>query len=140
MSWKDSVRQVLMGAPYEEVAVVAPTEVVSPLVPVPLDAPEPTMVIKENIITALRRAEFSADAPVLSANDAAVRQVSFRDRFAPPSTTVEAATRARLQLEADAPVSARPARLITSPELERAEKRGIRMEYQSLTPVQRKIA
>ena len=140
MTWRDAVLNVLMGAPYEEITVVAPTEVLNPLVPAPLDAPQPAMAMQETLIQDMRRAELLTDAPVLSANDAAVRQASFRDRFVAPAKA-RARARARLQMQADTPVEARPAPLITSsPELERAEKRGIRAEYQSIVPVQRKIA
>jgi hypothetical protein len=145
MTWKTSVRKVLMGAPYDEVPVVEPTEVLSPLVPAPLDAPEPTMAMEEALIRVMRLAEFLADAPILSSNDAAVRKTSFRDRFAPPVKTAGAETRARTLLEADAPVAARSAPLlvITDQQLAHAgvtRQRSIRHDHQSMVPVMRKGA
>ena len=139
MSLRSAIR-ALMGSTYEEMPVVAPTEVASPLVPVPLDAPEPVMMTEETLIQDMRRAEFLADAPVLSANDATVRQASFRDRFVPPAKTAQTETRARLQLEADAPVSPCPSRLVTSPEIDRAERLAERRSYQGLVPVARRTA
>jgi hypothetical protein len=52
--------------------VVASTEVISSLVPVPIDVPEPAMAMEEARISALRRAESVADAPVLTPQDPAV--------------------------------------------------------------------
>jgi hypothetical protein len=128
-----------MGATYEEIAVVAPIEVVSPLVPMALDTPEPTMAMEEALISALRRAEYLADVPVLSAQDPAVRAARFRGGFRPPAKTGEAETLVRLQSEADVPVTLRPAPLLTSPEIDRAEKLAQRRSYQGLTPVMRKV-
>jgi hypothetical protein len=133
MTWKDSVRHFLMGAPYEEVAVMAPTEVVSPPVPVPFDAQESALAIEESLMRDMRRAEFLSDAPVLAADDAAVRQASFRGRFAPPTKTVKGETRARLQLEAEAPIAPRsvPFHAITDQQLAAAEvvrQRSIRRD------------
>jgi hypothetical protein len=143
MTWRSAVRNVLMGATYEEIAVVAPTEVVSPLVPVQLNAPEPAMAMEENTIVALRRAEFLADAPVLSAQDPAVRAARFRDGFLPPAKTAWAATRARLQSEAHAPVAPRSVSFpaITDQHLavaEVARQRSIRRDDQCMVPVMRK--
>jgi hypothetical protein len=138
MAWRDSVRHFLMGAPYEEVAVVAQTKVLSPLVSVPLDAPEPAMAIEENTITALRRAEFLADAHVFSNADPAIQQASFRDRFVTQAPSVERREAARLQSEADAPVSPRPAPLLTSVAIDRAERLAERRSYQGFMPVARK--
>jgi hypothetical protein len=145
MTPKTSVRKLLMGAPYEEITAVAPTQDMSPLVPAPLDAPEPTMAMEEALIREMRRAEFLADAPVLLANDAAVRQAGFRDRFALPTKTAEADTRPRLRLEADAPVAPRsvPFHAITDQHLAAAEvvrQRSIRHDDQCMVPVMRKVA
>ena len=145
MTWKTTVRNFFGGAPYELMPVVAPTEAVSPLVPSRLDPPVPALANEENLITALRRAEFLSDAPVLSSQDPIVRTAGFRDRFAPPTKSVEAATRARLQSEADAPVSPRSAPLtaVTDQQLAQAEvsrQRAIRRDDQSIVPVMRKVA
>jgi hypothetical protein len=139
MTWRNSVRNFLVGTTYEEVAVVAPTEVKSRLVLVPLEAPEPAMAMEEAAISDIRRAELFSDATVLSSQDPAVRQATFRDRFVPLAKAAQAETRARLQLGADVPVTPRPAPLVTSPEIDRAEKLAQRRSYQGLTPVMRKL-
>src|SRR5947209_351214 len=78
MTWRDGVRNVLMGSSYEEYSVVAATEVSSPLVSVPIHVPEPAMAMEEAIISALRRAEFLSDAAVMSPHDPSVRAARFR--------------------------------------------------------------
>jgi hypothetical protein len=140
MSWKRSVRNFLMGASYEEMTVVAPTEVTAPLIPVPLEVPESALAREEALISALQQAEFLADAPVLSSQDPTVRAATFRIGFVPPAKTTQTETRGRRQLEADAPAAPGPAPLLTSPELDRAEKLAERRAYQGLTPVMRKFA
>jgi hypothetical protein len=145
MTWKNRVRDILMGATYEEIAVVAPAEAVIPLVPIPLDLPQPMRALEESLIQHMRRAEFLSDAPVLSAQDPIVQTAGFRDRFGPQAKTAQAATRARLQLEADAPVAPRSAPLlaISDQQLAQAEvvrQRAIRRDDQSMVPVARKDA
>jgi hypothetical protein len=81
-------------------------------------------------------------APVLSAHDPAVRASSFRKRFEPAQVKSQAERQARTQLaaESEAPVLAAPAPLVTSPEIDRIEKRHERIAYQGLAPVMRKVA
>ena len=138
MTWRDAVRNCLMGSSYEEVTVVGPIKVIRPLVPVTLEAPEPLMALEEAMIIALRRADVLSDAPVMSPQAPSIRAARFRESFASPPNTVEPGP--RLQPAADAPVEPRPAPLLTSPEIDRAEKLEQRRSYQGLTPVMRKVA
>jgi hypothetical protein len=139
MSWTNAIR-TLMGVPYEYpgIAPVKPTEPVRRA----LDPVDPNLAMEEQHITALQRREYTSFSPVLSPTDPAVQAATFRNRFT-PSASSEAERRrlAERAQQADFPVWPRVAPLIrSSPELERAEKRGIRAEYQSIVPVQRKLA
>ena len=140
MSWKNNIRNALMGATYQEHPVVAPLKVTTPMVSVPLDAPEPAMAMEENIISSLRRAEFLSDTPVLSRQDPILRTAGFRDRSALTAKPAQPDSRAWLQMQADAPVAPRPAQLVTSSEVDRAEKPAQRRSYQGFMPVMRKVA
>lgn len=137
MSLKSAVLS-LMGVPYE----MAPIEPV----PVPVRRPvvevvNPTLEAEEAVIRSLRLQEFQSFAPVLSPQDPAVQQASFRSRLSPsPVSDAERRARALRALQADAPVSAIPAPLVTSPEIERMEKRAIRSDQQSIVPVMRRTA
>jgi hypothetical protein len=130
-----------MGTSYAEQPIIpAPAEVPAVGRQVALEAPEPAMAMEENVITELRRSAFREYAPVLSADDPVVRQASFRGRFEAMRSDAERRERARHLAEADILVSTRPTPLISSPELDRVEKRTARLEYQSIVPIQRKAA
>jgi hypothetical protein len=137
MSLKSAVLS-LMGVPYEMAPIA---EVPAPVRRAVIEAVDPALATEEQHITALQRREYQSFSPVLSPTDPAVQAATFRSRFEPGQVS-EAERRARAEraLMADAPVEARRAPLITSPELERMEKRAIRSAEQSLVPVQRKRA
>src|ERR1700760_2077859 len=111
MTWRNNIKNALMGAPYEEFPVATRMREVTSLVPVELDPPQSAMAVEENVITALRRAEVLSDVPVMSAQDPAVLAARFRDRF-----VVVPDTGARPQLDADARVAPRRVPPITSPD------------------------
>jgi hypothetical protein len=133
-----SVVLSLMGVPYE----MAPIEPASVPVRRPVvEAVDPTLEVEEAAIRSLRRQEYQSFVPVLSPQDPAVQQANFRNRLSPsPVSDAERRARALRALQADAPVSAIPAPLVTSPEIERMEKRAIRADQQSIVPVMRKAA
>ena len=141
MSWRNNIRNFLMGTSYETLAAAPIPQVVRQ---VALEAPETAMAMEEALITELRRAEYHADAAVLSASDPAVRQASFRRRFDRLSDEAdklrEKREAARLAAESDADVAPRPAPLIASAALDRSEKLAMRIDYQSMKPIQRKVA
>ena len=128
----------LMGVPYETAPIEpAPVATLRPLAE-PVD---PTLQMEEAAIQSLRRQEYQSFAPVLSPQDPAVQQASFRNRLSPSAVSeAERRGRALRALQADAPVSACPAPLVTSPEIERMEKRAMRLDHQSIVPVMRKTA
>jgi hypothetical protein len=143
MSLKSAILS-LMGTSYAEQPIIpAPAEPTSQVVrQMPVEAPEPVMAMEEVMITALRRAEFLADSPVLSADDPAVRAASFRNRFEPAQAKSWTAKQARARLEfgADIPVASHPAPLIASAALDRSERLAMRIDYQNMTPVMRRVA
>jgi hypothetical protein len=128
----------LMGTSFEMAPIVQSSDPIPSLRPV-VEKVDQTMQEEESVIQTLRRQEYQSFAPILSPTDPAVRAATFRSRFE-PSVTSEAERRARAEraLMADAPVASRRAPLITSPEMDRMEKRALRSDYQSIVPVMRK--
>jgi hypothetical protein len=107
MTWRDSVRNFLMGASYADHPAVAQTEARVP-VPIPYDTVVPSLQLEEQAITALRRQDLREYAPVMSAWDPIVRAAGFRTRFNSAHVKPQAARRhaVRLAQEADVPVLA----------------------------------
>src|ERR1700730_10060995 len=147
MTWSTTVRNYLMGASYEHSPIIAPTEAKGPLVPVPYEVVEPLLQLEEAMIQDLRRRERMSDAPVMAADDPAVRAASFRVPYAGKACRSQAEKweRVRLAAEADVPVVGRSAQVpvLTDQQLGQAEvtrQRSIRREDKTITPVVRKVA
>jgi hypothetical protein len=142
MSFLSTVKR-LMGTGYDEIpAAPAPVETAQLVVrQVPYEPVVPQLQLEEQAITALRRQALHEYAPVMSVQDPSVRQAGFRNRFDPARVKSEAVkqARARVELEADAPVAPRSAPLVTSSAMEIAEQRSLRHADQ-FVPVLRRVA